>query len=69
VRRRSFLLFGAGAGLYAGPLEDRIRRIEQRWLPVTSMAGERVPSVSIAVVRDGQIECCLLYTSPSPRDV
>ncbi len=61
MRRRSFLLFGAGAGLYAGPLEDRIRRIEQRWLPVTSMAGERVPAVSIAVFRDGHIEWARAY--------
>ncbi|MFN9084152.1 MAG: serine hydrolase domain-containing protein [Acidobacteriota bacterium] len=61
MHRRSFLLFGAGAGLYAGPLEDRIRRIEQRWLPVTSMAGDRVPAVSMAVFHDGQIEWARAY--------
>ena len=56
MRRRSLLLLGSGA-LYAGPLEDRIRRIEQRWASVASMAT----AVSIAVFRDGQIEWARAY--------
>ena len=60
LRRRSLLLLGSGA-LYAGPLEDRIRRIEQRWAPSAAMATTQVPAVSVAVFRDGQIEWARAY--------
>lgn len=67
LTRRRFFTLGAGA-LYAGPLEDRIRRIEDMWRPVRSMAEQKVPAVSIAVIRDGAIEWARAYgvaVSPS----
>ena len=67
LTRRRFLALGAGA-LYAGPLEDRIRRVEEMWRPVRSMAEHKVPAVSIAVIRDGAIEWARAYgvaVSPS----
>ena len=59
--RRQFLLLGAGAAVYAGPLEDRIRRIEGLWRPETSMADSKTPAVSLAVIRNGAVEWARTY--------
>ena len=40
--RRQFLAVGAGAAVYAGPLEDRIRRIEAKWRPMAVMAERKI---------------------------
>ncbi len=61
IARRHFLAMGAGAGLYAGPLEDRIRRIESAWRPVVALVQHHTPAVSIAVIRDGAIEWARAY--------
>ena len=61
VPRRQFLLLGAGAAVYAGPLEDRIRRIEALWKPTTAMAESQTPAVSIAVIRKGAVEWARTY--------
>lgn len=58
--RRRFLALGTSA-LRAGPLEDRIRRVEDTWRPVRSMAEIKVPAVSIAVIQDGAIEWARAY--------
>ncbi len=55
MRRRTLLTLAAGA-LYAGPLEDRIRRIEARWGGARALTDLKVPAVSIAVIRDGAVE-------------
>jgi len=59
--RRQFLALGAGAAVYAGPLEDRIRAIEARWRPVASMTQHGTPAVSMAVIRDGVVEWARTY--------
>jgi len=59
--RRQFLLLGAGAAAYAGPLEDRIRRIEGLWRPEASMAESKTPAVSLAVIRNGAVEWARTY--------
>lgn len=46
---------------YPGPIEDRIRRIESRWRPSDLMAAAKVPAVSIAVLRDAQVEWARAY--------
>lgn len=59
--RRGFLALGAGAAAYAGPLEDRIRRIEGVWRPVQAMALHKTPAVSVAVIREGAVEWARTY--------
>ncbi|HEU0123929.1 MAG TPA: serine hydrolase domain-containing protein [Bryobacteraceae bacterium] len=61
IPRRQFLALGAGAAVYAGPLEDRIRRIEEHWRPVASMTRYKAPAVSMAVIRDGVVEWARTY--------
>lgn len=61
VRRRQFLALGVGAAAYAGPLEDRIRRIEALWRPSAAMAENKTPAVSVAVIRDGAVEWARTY--------
>jgi len=58
--RRRFFALGAGAA-WAGPLEDRVRRVEDSWRPARSMAAMKVPNVSIAVIRDGAVEWARAY--------
>lgn len=59
--RRHFLALAAGTVGYAGPVEDRIRRIEAAWRPEKAMADAKTPAVSIAVIRDGGIEWTRTY--------
>ncbi|MBI2686787.1 MAG: beta-lactamase family protein [Acidobacteria bacterium] len=59
--RRQFLALGAGVAAYAGPLEDRIRRIESQWRPEASMAEHKTPAVSVAVIRDGSLQWARTY--------
>ncbi|MFN0104855.1 MAG: serine hydrolase domain-containing protein [Bryobacteraceae bacterium] len=59
--RRQFLALGVGVATYAGPLEDRIRRIETLWRPSVSMAEQKTPAVSVAVIRDGAVEWARTY--------
>jgi CubicO group peptidase (beta-lactamase class C family) len=59
--RRQFLALGAGSAIYAGPLEDRIRRIESVWRPAVAMAENKTPAVSVAVIRDGAVEWARTY--------
>ena len=61
LRRRQFLLLGASAAVYAGPLEDRIRRIEGIWQPESVMPEHKTPAVSIAVIRNGAVEWARTY--------
>jgi CubicO group peptidase (beta-lactamase class C family) len=46
---------------WAGPLEERIQRIEKRWQPVRRMAELKVPAVSMVVIKDGSIEWMRAY--------
>ena len=61
VTRRQLLACGTGAAALAGPLEDRIRRVESLWRPETAMAENKTPAVSVAVIRDGRVDWARTY--------
>lgn len=65
ITRRQMFALGAGAALtspvYAGPVEDRIRRVEAAWNPAASLAAGNTPAVSVAVIRDGAVEWARAY--------
>ena len=61
MNRRQLLAIGAGAAVYAGPLEDRIRKIEGQWRPAAAMAENKTPAVSVAVIRDGTVDWARTY--------
>lgn len=61
VSRRHFLALGAGAGVYAGPLEDRIRKVETAARLNALMLEHQTPAVSVAVIRDGLVDWARTY--------
>ena len=65
--RRHFLGLGAGMAIYAGPLEDRIRRVEGLWRPEASMAESKTPAVSLAVKRKSRTSKNICSAPPAIR--